>query len=132
MSLGKGISPPSSGCMRGCSPAAMVNAASNGHLEVVKYVHTEIKQPATSAAITAAAENGHLLVVNYLHENRTEACGANAILRATRKRHTAVVKYLLKHDECRAAYKPKNATMLADGVVSTRKKIWRFIFGLVV
>ena len=51
---------------------AIRRASSNGHLEVVKYLHTNgpILQLKMIIAIRLASENGHLEVVKYLHENR--------------------------------------------------------------
>ncbi|EGZ27047.1 hypothetical protein PHYSODRAFT_358215 [Phytophthora sojae] len=53
---------------------AMTVAASNGHLDVVRYLREHLRVQATSAAIVAAAGNGHLDVVRYLHESALAQC----------------------------------------------------------
>ncbi|KAJ8558878.1 hypothetical protein ON010_g8571 [Phytophthora cinnamomi] len=59
--------------------AAMTEAASKGHLELVQFLHEYVNLPATDSAVAAAAENGHLGVVGYLldvlRESSTATCG---------------------------------------------------------
>ncbi|KAI9996163.1 hypothetical protein PInf_013546 [Phytophthora infestans] len=92
----------------------MINAASKGFLEVVKYLHTNLNQQATNAAITVAASNGHLSVVKYLHDNHSEHCTADAIARANVNGHDTVVEFLLKHEGCRRAYEENRFMVRGD------------------
>ncbi|KAF1790257.1 Ankyrin repeat-containing domain [Phytophthora cactorum] len=50
-------------------------AASNGHLEVVKWLHANSNEGCTTFAMSADAANGHLEVVKGLHANRSESVG---------------------------------------------------------
>jgi hypothetical protein len=54
-------------------------AASNGHLEVAKFLHENRTEGCTKHAMDKAAMYGHLEVVKFLHENRTEGCTNDAI-----------------------------------------------------
>ncbi|KAG6963134.1 hypothetical protein JG688_00008284, partial [Phytophthora aleatoria] len=54
-------------------------AASNGHLEVVKWLHANSNEGCTTFAMSAAAANGHLEVVKGLHANRSEGCWENVL-----------------------------------------------------
>jgi hypothetical protein len=47
-------------------------AASNGHLQVVKWLHEYRTEGCTAKAMDLAARNGYLEVIKWLHENRTE------------------------------------------------------------
>ena len=53
---------------------AMDWASENGHLEVVKWLHSNRTEGCTSYAMKWASKNGHLHVVQWLHSNRTEGC----------------------------------------------------------
>eukprot|EP01133_Synstelium_polycarpum_P017751 gene17751-21171_t len=77
--------------------AAMDNAAKNGSLEIVKYLHDNRSEGCTVNAIDGAAKMGHLDVVIYLSENRTEGCTTRAIDKAASRGHLDVVKYLSEH-----------------------------------
>ena len=66
----------------GCTKAVMDEAAKNGHLDVVKWLHTNRTEGCTEKAMNMAAENGHLDVVEFLHPNRTEGCTLEAICSA--------------------------------------------------
>ncbi len=57
----------------GFSTDAMVMAAANGHLEVVKWLHINRKEGCYEIALRRAAANGHLDVVEWLRNNRIEA-----------------------------------------------------------
>jgi hypothetical protein len=50
----------------GCTESAMDLAASNGHLQVVKYLHS-IGKPCTTSAADGACAGGHLQVLEFLH-----------------------------------------------------------------
>ncbi|KAE9217211.1 hypothetical protein PF005_g8741 [Phytophthora fragariae] len=47
-----------------CTTDAMDGAAANGHLEVVRYLHTQRTEGCTVAAMDGAARNGHVETVN--------------------------------------------------------------------
>ena len=49
-------------------------ASENGHLEVVKWLHSNRTEGCTRRAMDMASENGHLEIVKWLHFNRTEGC----------------------------------------------------------
>ncbi|KAF4139224.1 Ankyrin repeats domain-containing protein [Phytophthora infestans] len=96
--------------------AAMDNAARNGHLEVLQYLHNWQSSVKTSlakrkreevtswpspicskAAMNGAAANGHLEVIQWLHCNRSEGCSVLAIDAAAGGGHLEVVKWLIEH-----------------------------------
>ncbi|CAK4619305.1 hypothetical protein LEN26_009107 [Aphanomyces euteiches] len=81
----------------GHTSRAMNEAAGNGHLEVVKYLHARNTNACTPDAMDMAAGNGHLHVVQWLHENRTEGCTVNAFNLAAGNNHLAVVQWLVHH-----------------------------------
>ncbi|AGO85131.2 Ankyrin repeat domain containing protein [Pandoravirus salinus] len=58
----------------GFTTAAMDDAAASGHLDVVKWLHANRTEGCTTEAMDSAALGGHFDVVVYLHENRTEGC----------------------------------------------------------
>src|SRR5437016_230119 len=66
---------------------AMDFAASNGHLEVIKWLHQNRKEGCNDDAMDNAASNGHLDVVKWLHENRTEGCTTHAMDNAAENGH---------------------------------------------
>mmetsp|Transcript_17703 Transcript_17703/g.28787 ORF Transcript_17703/g.28787 Transcript_17703/m.28787 type:complete len:112 (+) Transcript_17703:153-488(+) len=55
------------------SSSSMDNAAKEGHLAVVKWLHKN-RQECTTQAMNLSAWNGHLHVVEWLHANRSEGC----------------------------------------------------------
>jgi hypothetical protein len=76
------------------SKSAMADAARNGHLEVVKWLHDNRSEGCTTRAMDDAAYNGHLDVIKWLHCNRTEGCSKDAMDWAARYGHLDVVKWL--------------------------------------
>ncbi len=75
-------------------------AAKNGHLDVVKWLHTNRIEGCSTDAMDWAAQNGHLDVVKWLHENRTEGCSNCAtctINLAANNGHHDVAKWLYEH-----------------------------------
>ena len=82
---------------------ASFEAAKNGHLMILKYLHTNEYQ-ANGYALDHAAENGHLEVLKYLRENRCRWsneitwCGT-ACNSAAENGHLEVLKYL-HENEC--------------------------------
>jgi hypothetical protein len=81
----------------GCSTLAMDGAASNGNLEVVKWLHEHRTEGCTTDAMDDAAGGGHLDVVQWLHSNREEGCTSFAMDSAARSGHLDVVKWLHRH-----------------------------------
>ncbi|KAE9045228.1 hypothetical protein PR003_g6219 [Phytophthora rubi] len=77
-----------------CTTDAMDGAAANGHLEVVRYLHTQRTEGCTAAAMDGAARNGHLDVVQFLHSERSEGCTVAAMDGAARNGHVETVKFL--------------------------------------
>ncbi|KAL3664186.1 hypothetical protein V7S43_010515 [Phytophthora oleae] len=80
-----------------CTTAAMDAAASNGHLEVVRWLHRHRTDGCTERALDDAASDGHLEVAQWLHYNRTEGCSTKAMDGAARHGHLDVVKWLHRH-----------------------------------
>ena len=74
------------------SDDAMYNAAVEGHLAVVEFLHS-IGATCANRAMDWAAENGHLAVVQYLHSIGTPFSG-DAMDWAATNGHLAVVEFL--------------------------------------
>ena len=76
---------------------AMDNAAANGHLEIVKWLHENRKDikgfACTTNAMDYAALNGYLETVKWLHENGY-ACTTDAMNWAAARGHLEIVKFL--------------------------------------
>ncbi|TMW61218.1 hypothetical protein Poli38472_013681 [Pythium oligandrum] len=83
-----------SGRKEGCTTAAMNEAAGNGHLSVVEFLHTHRNEGCTVRAMNSAAGNGHLDVVKFLHENREEGCTNMAMDEAATNGHLEVIRFL--------------------------------------
>ncbi|KDO28563.1 hypothetical protein SPRG_06421 [Saprolegnia parasitica CBS 223.65] len=77
-----------------CSTSAMDDAATNGHLEVVTFLHWNRTEGGTAFALDGAAANGHLDVIEFLHLNRREGCTTRALDEAAANGHLAVVQFL--------------------------------------
>lgn len=78
------------------SDQAMVLAAAQGHLDMVKFLHGYRKEGATVEAMNLASTCGHLNVVKWLHANRTEGCTTRAMDGAARNAHIHV-RVKIKH-----------------------------------
>lgn len=74
------------------SDQAMVLAAAQGHLEMVRWLHQNRGEGATVDALDLAATFGRLEVVKWLHENRDEGCTTRAMDGAARNNHLDVSK----------------------------------------
>ncbi|KAG1696016.1 hypothetical protein DVH05_019002 [Phytophthora capsici] len=70
------------------------HAADKGHLEVVKWMHNNGYKHGRAAVMDSAAMYGHLDVVKWLHEHRTEGCSEQAMDGAALEGHLDVVKWL--------------------------------------
>jgi hypothetical protein len=105
---------------------ACAYAASEGHLEMLKYLHEEVKAPwdfstaewvaqngrlhileylverkydkYTTGACAYAAKNGHLECLKYLHETAKAPWNEQAVLKAHKNEHPECVQYLLDND----------------------------------
>ena len=79
------------------SPYAMDDAAKNGHLEVIIWLHENRTEGCTSNAMVYAAGNGHFEIVKWLFQNRLNECmeSYGAIAYATQNGHFEIVKWLL-------------------------------------
>ncbi|KAG9409785.1 hypothetical protein AC1031_020096 [Aphanomyces cochlioides] len=75
----------------------MDQAATNGHMDVVEYLHEKSAVGATNQAMDGAAANGHLEIVRFLHEHRQEGCSTDAADLAATNGHLEVVKFLIDH-----------------------------------
>lgn len=71
-----------------------INSTGAGNLELLRFLHEEVKEGFTAGAMNLAAEKGRLENVRFLHENRTEGCTTRAMDGAARNGHLEVVKFL--------------------------------------
>ncbi|ETP42789.1 hypothetical protein F442_10317, partial [Phytophthora nicotianae P10297] len=81
----------------GCTHMAPFHAARHGHLEVIQWLHAHYPDKFVRQAMDQAAGNGHLHIVRWLHENCREGCTAYAMYLAARNGHLNVMLYLLEH-----------------------------------
>ena len=81
---------------------ACANAAENGHLEVLKYLHEEVKLPWDSWTATRAAQNGHLHILEYLVERKYDKYSELACADAAKFGHLDCLKYL--HETAKAPW----------------------------
>ncbi|EQC33881.1 hypothetical protein SDRG_08562, partial [Saprolegnia diclina VS20] len=79
-----------------CSTNAMDEAAANGHLDVVSFLHVHRHEGCTEEAMDDAAAYGHLEVVEFLHLNRAEGWTIKALDGAISDGHLDVVEYLYR------------------------------------
>ncbi|TYZ68360.1 hypothetical protein PybrP1_005387 [[Pythium] brassicae (nom. inval.)] len=71
------------------------DAASAGHLDIVKWIHVNMPEDtSTKEAMNGAASGGHLEVVKWLHENRSEGSSKRAMTGAATNAHLEVVDWL--------------------------------------
>ncbi|KAG6946386.1 hypothetical protein JG688_00016072 [Phytophthora aleatoria] len=69
-------------------------AASNGHLEVVKWLQIHCSKGRAENANTLAAINNRLEVVQWLHLNRSEGCTTEAMYSAAARGYIDMVMWL--------------------------------------
>ena len=81
---------------------ACVCAASEGHLECLKYLHEEAKAPWGSGTADLAAENGHLHILEYLVEREFDQYDTLACWEAARYGNLDCLKYL--HETAKAPW----------------------------
>ncbi|ETO58834.1 hypothetical protein F444_22781, partial [Phytophthora nicotianae P1976] len=77
-----------------CTKQAMNRAAGNGHLEIVQFLNEHRSEGCTTDAMDLAASNGHLDMVKWLHENRPEGCTPFAMDSAAKNGLFAVLRWL--------------------------------------
>ena len=80
---------------------ACANAAENGHLACLKYLHEEAKAPWDLGTAIWAAENGHLHILQYLVEREHDQC-EYACEYAAKNGHLDCLKYL--HETAKAPW----------------------------
>ena len=78
-------------------------AASEGHLECLKYLREEVKAPWDSRTASWAAERGHLHILEYLVERKFDQYNEYACRNAAEKGHLDCLKYL--HETAKAPWK---------------------------
>ena len=81
---------------------AYLFAAENGRLEVIKYLHEEVKAPWGSWTAVGAAKNGHLHILEYLFERKFDKYDHWACQWAAEKGHLDCLKYL--HETAKAPW----------------------------
>jgi hypothetical protein len=82
--------------------SACAFAASNGHLEVLKYLREEGKAPWDSRTAAWAAENGHLHILEYLVERKFDKYNEWACTLAAKYGYLDCLKYL--HETAKAPW----------------------------
>ncbi|RLN96148.1 hypothetical protein BBJ28_00013346 [Nothophytophthora sp. Chile5] len=92
-------------------PSSVEAAASNGHLEVLQWLYSELGAMLTGSAMKLAAGNGHLNVVQWLHANGCERCDASAMDTAAKNGHLEIVRWL--HDNRDEGCSEKAMTLAA-------------------
>ena len=73
---------------------ACAEAAENGHLECLKYLHEDAKAPWDSWTPSLAAQSGHLHILEYLVERKYDKYSEYACVLAARNGHLDCLKYL--------------------------------------
>jgi hypothetical protein len=81
---------------------ACANAAKNGHLECLKYLHEEVKAPWTYHTASWAARYGHLHILEYLVERKFDQFGEFTCMDAAEKGQLDCLKYL--HETAKAPW----------------------------
>ena len=81
---------------------ACAYAAESGHLEVLKYLHEEVKAPWGWRTAFFAAKNGHLHILEYLFERKYDKYSEAACVWAAQSGHLDCLKYL--HETAKAPW----------------------------
>jgi len=81
---------------------ACAYAASNGHLECLKYLREEVKAPWDFLTSAWAAQNGHLHILEYLVERKYDQFNVHACWFAAENGHLDCLKYL--HETAKAPW----------------------------
>jgi hypothetical protein len=77
-------------------------AADGGHLEILKYLHEEVKAPWDDCTASSAAHNGHLHILEYLVERKYDQYDTWACKFAAMNGHLNCLKYL--HETAKAPW----------------------------
>ena len=77
-------------------------AARNGDLEILKYLHEEVKAPWDSSTATHAADSGHLHILEYLVERKYDKYDERACMWAAVNGHLACLRHL--HETAKAPW----------------------------
>lgn len=72
----------------------MDGAAEGGHLEIVKWLHSNRSEGCTKKAMDGAAREGLLDIMKWLHANRSEGCNPKAVYGALKHGHLEVLDWL--------------------------------------
>ncbi|CAH0482966.1 unnamed protein product [Peronospora belbahrii] len=80
--------------LSGCSTRAMDNAAKNGHFAIVQWLHENRREGCTTKAMDYAASRGHLPIVQWLDQHRSEGCTARAMDLAAQNGQLHVLQWL--------------------------------------
>lgn len=72
----------------------MDEAAANGHLDVVRWLHEHRTEGCTRAAMNGAALAGDLAMLEFLRSSRSEGCTAQAFVNAYNGNHLEVMVWL--------------------------------------
>jgi hypothetical protein len=76
-------------------------AATDGRLDIVKWLHENRAEGCTTNAMDCATGYGNLEMVKWLHENRTEGCTKDAMMMAAKYGHLEMVEWLYENrTEC--------------------------------
>ena len=81
---------------------ACANAAENGHLECLKYLHEEANAPWDMGTAIWAAENGHLHILEYLVERKYDQYSTRVCWEAAENGHLDCLQYL--HETAKAPW----------------------------
>jgi hypothetical protein len=81
---------------------ACADAAENGHLEILKYLHEDAKAPWDEYTAIWAAAKGHLHILEYLVERKFDKYGVCACAFAAEIGHFDCLKYL--HETAKAPW----------------------------
>ncbi|OQR91601.1 hypothetical protein ACHHYP_04532 [Achlya hypogyna] len=77
--------------------AAMLGAASHGHLEIIQFLHQRCPEGFTTRVFDAAARNNHMDIVLFLHSMQRGGFSINAMDRAAHRGHMEMVRFLHEH-----------------------------------
>jgi hypothetical protein len=78
----------------GCTDQALHNAASNGHLSVVEFLHHNRTEGCTTSTLNVTASHGYLDIVKFLSTNRLGGGSSRGVNDAAGKGYLDIVKYL--------------------------------------
>ncbi|RHY97517.1 hypothetical protein DYB35_007554 [Aphanomyces astaci] len=84
----------------GWHPEALTHAAAGGHVDVLAFLlRRRPRAGCLMLGMDLAATNGHLNVVTFLHTHRKDGCTEKAVAGAVRNGHADVVAYFEQHGD---------------------------------